>query len=373
MSASRRRWSRHPDHYYWLIAHLASRDLQTRTCRLVAASILGLGAISLVLAASAVDVHGLQNALVFGAIAVCCVVMGALWLRHSWPTRTQSQLCVVAGSVCIAGACLIQANPVIGLVGSTAFAVLSAFVAFFHSGRLLAFTWTVGAVTLGVLALRLAAIDVVWAVCGVVLVVLINVFVAFASRTVIGFIGTEIHPAEIEPLTGLLNRDAFDDRVATLIGARSRNDDRYLVVIVISLDSFSLLTATTGVAGGNRARIAIGRRLRETVRRDAIVAHVDNAEFLIADLFTVADPAVLVERIRGSISTAPFRLSCSIGVVSTPLPPLATHPAHEICKELLAIATTAMYEARKAGGNQSREVLSPALTVLEDPDSQRPE
>ena len=370
MSTPRRRWPRHLDHYYWLTAYLAARDMQTRTCRLVATIILGLGAIPSTLMVSSVGPNGLQSQLLAGVITVCCVVMGVLWLRHCWPTRTQSQLCVVVGTVCIAVACLIEDHPVIGLLGSTAFAVLSAFTAFFHSARLLAFTWTVGVVTLGVLALRLATIDAALAVCSVVLIALVNVFVAFACRTITRLIDTEILHGEIEPLTGLLNRDGFYDHIATLIGARRRDDDRYLIVLVVNLDSFSLLTAMTGAAGGNRVRVAIGQRLRETVRRDAIIAHIGDAEFFIADLFTTPDPFVLTERIRGTVRTAPFRLTASIGAVSTPLPPLATYPPHDVCGELLTIATTAMYEARKAGGNQARHVPSPALAVLDDLDSQ---
>ena len=370
MSTPRRRWPRHLDHYYWLTAYLAARDMQTRTCRLVATIILGLGAIPSTLMMSSVGPDGLQNRLLAGVITVCCVVMGAQWLRHCWPTRTQSQLCVVVGTVCIAVACLIEDHPVIGLLGSTAFAVLSAFTAFFHSARLLAFTWTVGVVTLGVLALRLATIDAALAVCSVVLIALVNVFVAFACRTITRLIDTEILHGEIEPLTGLLNRDGFYDHIATLIGARRRDDDRYLIVLVVNLDSFSLLTAMTGAAGGNRVRVAIGQRLRETVRRDAIIAHIGDAEFFIADLFTTPDPFVLTERICGTVRTAPFRLTASIGGVSTPLQPLATYPPHDVCGELLTIATTAMYEARKAGGNQARHVPSPALAVLDDLDSQ---
>ena len=35
--------------------------------------------------------------------------------------------------------------------------------------------------------------------------------------------------------------------------------------------------------------------------------------------------------------------------------------------EVFTIATSAMYEARKAGGNQARHVLNPTLTVLDEP------
>jgi diguanylate cyclase (GGDEF)-like protein len=361
---------RRVDHYYWLTARLAARDMQTRTCRVVAITILGLGAFPSLLAIGSLGPDGVQNRLLAGGITVCCVAMSAVWLRRCWPTRTQSQLCVLAGTACIALVCLIETDPVIGLLASTVFVVLSAFIAFFHSGRLLAFAWTVGVLTLAVLALRVLAINPALAVGGVALVALVNVFVAFTCRTILRLIDTETHYGEIEPLTGMLNRNAFYDQVATLIHARNRDDDRHLVAVVVHLDSFSALTATTGDIGGNRVRVAISQRLRETLRHDTIIAHVADAEFLIAELFSTADPSVLTERIRGTINTAPYRLTASIGAVSTPLHPLTNHPPHDVCKELLTIATTAMYQARRAGGNQARHVLSPALTVLDNPDNQ---
>ena len=190
---------------------------------------------------------------------------------------------------------------------------------------------------------------------------MLNVFVAFTSRLVIRLIETEVRYGEIEPLTGLLNREAFFDRVATLIGARSRDDDRYLVVLVINLDSFSLLTGMTGAAGGNRARVAVGQGLRETVRRNTVLAHFGEAEFLVAELFTTPEPSALVDRVAGAVKSAPGKLTASIGVVSTPLRPLASLPPDDVTEELLTIASTAMYTARKAGGNQACIVLDPPL------------
>jgi diguanylate cyclase (GGDEF)-like protein len=365
--AIRQRWPRQLDHYYWLTASLAAHDMQKSACRVVAAVIVCLGAIPPTLIASSAGPQGLPNRALAVSVAICCLVMGALWLRQRWPTRTESQLCVMAGTVCIAAAALIAADPVLGLLGSTTFVVVSAFTVVFHGGRLLAFTWTIGAATLGVLAGRLAATDPALATCSVVLVALINVFVAFAARMALRLLDTTILDGDIEPLTGLLNRDAFYDRVDTLIGARSRREDRHLVVIVVNLDGFSLLTAITGKAGAHRARVAIGQHLRETVRRDAIIAHVGEAEFLIAEPFTTPDPSALAERVRRCITTAPFRLTASIGVVSTALRPLANHPPPEVLDELLTLATSAMYEARRAGGNQYRLLLAPPLTVLDDP------
>jgi len=274
---------------------------------------------------------------------------------------------VVIGTGCIAVACLIAKDPLMGLLGSTSFAILAAFAMFFHGGRLLAITWMVGAATLTVLALRLAAINTTLAVSSVVVVALVNVFAVFVCRTAIRLIDIDNRHDGIEPLTGLLNRDAFSEKVAELIGARSRQDDRYLVVAVVNLDSYSLLLSVDGAAGGNRARIAASRQLRATLRHDAVLAHIGDAEFSIAEIFTTPDPSALIERIRGTITDPPSRLTASIGVVTTPLRPLASHSPHDVLEELLTVATTAMREARKAGGNQARTVLNPTLTVLDTP------
>ena len=200
----------------------------------------------------------------------------------------------------------------------------------------------------------------------VVFVALINSFVAFACELVLRIIGSEKPHGEIEPLTGLPNRQSFYDSVATLIGSRSRRDDRYLILIVVNLDSFSLLTAMSGKAGGNKARVAIGQRLRETVRGDAVIGALGEAEYLVADVFTTPDPTPLAERILGTIKSAPFQLTASLGVISTPLKPLTGQGSHDVLDELVTIGTNAMYEARKAGGNQMRLLLSPALATVED-------
>jgi len=362
------RKERSRDHYYWLTAFLAARGAQTRTCRVVAVVILAGGAIPSFLMLSPVGPSGAWGRSVATGVAVCCVVMAAVWLRNRWPSRVASELCVVTGAVCICAASLVQTDPLVGLLGSTAFAVLGGFISLFHSMRLLMFLWMVTTVTILVLGARLAATDVVLAICGVLLIVGVNVFGVFACRTLL----RSMHNAglledDVEPLTSLLTRDAFAEKVATLMSSRARGDDRYLAVAVVNLDSFSLLQDMAGVGAANRARVAVGQQLRETVRRVAALAHVADAEFYIADILTDADPSPFVERVRATVATSPSRLTASIGVVSTPLGPLAGHPPYDVLDELLSIANAAMRRARREGGNRVEPVLSPVLTVLDRP------
>jgi GGDEF domain-containing protein len=200
----------------------------------------------------------------------------------------------------------------------------------------------------------------------VLVVVLVNLGAVFIGRMVIRLIDNDIDPGDRATLSGLLTRDAFYEGVATLIGARSRKEDRYLVVAVIELDNYSALIAMAGGATATQAQVAAGHKLRRTVRREALLAHAGEAEFWVADFFSKPDPAVLIDRIRGAIADPPSRLTASIGSISTPLHPLMSHPPYAVLDEILTISTSAMHEARRAGGNQSRIVLDPALTVLDE-------
>ncbi len=360
------RWRHGGDHYEWLTAFLAARDLQVATCRVVAWIIGSFGVLSVLVIVASTGSGQPYRPAIAALLFVACAVMAVLWLRSDWPSRRQSQACLILGTALISAVCLLEPDPALGLLISSAFTVTTAYAMFFHSRTWLVPIGAVQAATLLVLGWRLMEIGYALALAGVVFVALITSFVAFACELVLRIIGSEKPHGEIEPLTGLPNRQSFYDSVATLIGSRSRRDDRYLILIVVNLDSFSLLTAMSGKAGGNKARVAIGQRLRETVRGDAVIGALGEAEYLVADVFTTPDPTPLAERILGTIKSAPFRLTASLGVISTPLKPLTGQGSHDVLDELVTIGTNAMYEARKSGGNQMRLLLSPALATVED-------
>jgi diguanylate cyclase (GGDEF)-like protein len=363
------RWKPRQDHYYWLTAILAARGLQASTCRVVAGVIATLGLVPMISLISPLGPKGLVGQALAVLVTACCVVMALCWLRHRWPSRAESAACVVAGTVCIATACLIPTSPVAGLLGACSFAVLSAYITCFHGLRLLAFTWVVAVATLTVLAIRLAPLDTALAIGSVCLVALVNVFAAAVCRAGIRLIGGDVETSQLEPLTGLLDRDAFYERTATLLAARHRDDDRYLVLIIVNIDGFSLITGMSGERGGNLARVTVGSALRSCVRHNAVIAHVSEDDFVIADTFTTPDASPLVDRLRSAVTNTPSRLTTSVGVVCTPLRPLMHLPPDDVVDEVLTIATTAMFEARKAGGNRARFVVNPALSVLANPDS----
>lgn len=359
--------SRRPDQYYALTAMLAARGGQAVTSRVVAGVIFGLG-LAPMLAIKGVSPQWAGGRLVWALAFACCTVMAVLWFRHRWPTRIESAIFVGVGTVAIAVCSAVPANPLLGVIGATTFSLITGYTAMFHTPRLLALTSTVVAATSIYLAVRLAADDIGLALAVLILITLLNVFAAFTCRMAVLLSGSEDGAGAVEPLTGLLNRDAFYDMTATLLASRSRDDDRYLVVAVVNIDSFAAMVSMVGPKGGSRALVAAGQALRETVRHDAVVGHIGEAEYVIADSFTAPDPSPLIERVRSAIASTPAGMTASIGVVSTPLRPLVDHPPHGVLDEIVAIATTAMNEARLAGGNQARYVVGPDLNLTEDQD-----
>jgi diguanylate cyclase (GGDEF)-like protein len=352
--------------YYTLTALLAARGAQTYTSRVIAGCVFMLGLIPLGTISSSATFQWPIGRELLVAVGILCFVSTLIWLRHRWPTRAESALLVAIAAVAIAIGTIIPAIPMYGMLGSSSFALIIGYTALFHGPRLLASILTVAVATLAYLGSRMAHVDLPLALAGVALMLLLYVFAAFSCRLVVWLSDTEADADAVEPLTGLLNRDAFYLQTATLLASRNRDDDRYLVIGVVNIDSFGAMVSVAGNRGGNRARIAAGQALRETVRRDAIVGHVGEAEFLVADCFTTLDSSPLIERIRGAIAATPAGMTASIGVVSTPLRPLVEHPPHEILDEIVALATTAMYEARRAGGNQARYVVRPNLSISDD-------
>jgi DNA-binding FrmR family transcriptional regulator len=119
-------------------------------------------------------------------------------------------------------ACLIETDPLCGVLGAGAFVVLGTYIACAHGRASLAVYRTAVAITIGVLVSRIAVHDFALAICTAVLIVLTNLAVVAACRTAVRLAVTDIDPAGIDPATGLLNRDAFYAQTATLRRAQGQ-------------------------------------------------------------------------------------------------------------------------------------------------------
>lgn len=350
-----------PDQYHAFTTRLTLNGYQKLTMRVVAGCILALSVPALLagLVPSAVPWPGFRYAYTF--IAIGTISLAVPWLRYRWPTRRESGVIVVAGTLVLAGGCLATIDPLAGMVTASAFCFILGFTALFHSSRLLWFAVAVAAATITALTVRIAVDEVATALAVATPVVLLCVVITFGCRTIADVGGAAEAQEDLDPLTGLLTRDAFYSGTSTLIGARQRDEDRYLVLAVAEIDGLSAVVSVQGPRGTDSIQIAVGQALRDTTRREAVVSRCGEGKFLIADILTIPDPAPLIERIRGALAATPSRVTVSVGAVSTALSPLAGRPPHDVLDEVIALASAAAAEARGRGGNQARYLLDPDL------------
>jgi diguanylate cyclase (GGDEF)-like protein/PAS domain S-box-containing protein len=161
------------------------------------------------------------------------------------------------------------------------------------------------------------------------------------------------HLAHHDPLTGLLNRVRFNEK---LDAALTRVDPgQQLAVLLLDLDQFKQVNDTQGHLVGDKLLEAVAGRLRGCVRDTDFVARFGGDEFAIVQTGTDgrADASNLAERIRNAIK-APYDLGglcvnvgVSIGISRAPADAMAS-------AELLRQADLALYRAKSDGRGVSR-------------------
>jgi diguanylate cyclase (GGDEF)-like protein len=345
-------WWRQPDHFEWLSGYLATRRLQKLIRSMVAVSTVTLSSVTLAMTWSPGGPHR-----VFGDGAALlavgwCMAMAVLWACR-WPTRWQSVGYAITVLACTTIVCISYADPLFGLIGCIAFAVLGGYIAFFHSARLLVLNLAVAAITALVLTIELAKTsgDLIRAVCGFLVVAVALGSVPFASQALVFNLGVDVMHSDIDPLCGVLNRRAFYRFTRELVA--SSDGQHYLTVTMVDLDNFKKLNDTQGHAVGDLALTTIAHALRHNSDDNAVVARSGGEEFLLAELVPDARIALRAERLRSAIAATPFGVTASLGVASTRLRPAAAFGRDAIDK-LIATADAAMYDAKRSGGNQIR-------------------
>lgn len=221
--------------------------------------------------------------------------------------------------------------------------------------------------TTAILAWRLAdSGDPTMAVAAFGFLLVVNLAIPVACQGLVHLLGINALNTDIDPLTGLQNRQAFYRDAATFIATRDRADDRHFVLVYASLDALDAVTYTDGPLAADRARVDVAQALRDTTRHDAVCGHLPDADFSIADCFATPDATPLVDRIRDAMAATPARSTASIGVVSAPMAGLAQYPPQSLLDELLAVASTAMTHARRSGGDGIRHVVYPDIATGAD-------
>ncbi len=168
--------------------------------------------------------------------------------------------------------------------------------------------------------------------------------------------------ARRDPLTGLLNRQAWYEQLQVEINRAARHD-RPFSVVLLDCDGFKPLNDRYGHLLGDEVLRQIATALRNSVRAYDAVGRLGGDEFVIvlseADLHTAES---IIERLRTGLRHGVERdysgLTVSLGVAVFPVPPSSVEDG-------LRYADAAMYAAKHRGrGETVFEVVAPPLTVI---------
>jgi diguanylate cyclase (GGDEF)-like protein len=153
--------------------------------------------------------------------------------------------------------------------------------------------------------------------------------------------------ARIDPLTGLLNRRGFSDRIEVEL-ARCRRQETPLSAIAIDIDHFKLVNDAHGHDVGDRVLAWLGATIREQVRGIDVAARLGGEEFVVVMPGAGAEAVFSAsERIRLAVAAggAETAITVSAGV--------ATHDTPVDPTVLRAWADDALYAAKRAGRNRT--------------------
>lgn len=161
------------------------------------------------------------------------------------------------------------------------------------------------------------------------------------------------YQANHDALTGLPNRQLYQDRLSMAL-ARAKRNGRKLAVLFLDLDSFKNINDTLGHRAGDLLLQGVADRFAGCCREEDTIARLGGDEFVIlmSDLEDGGQGAVgLARRIIASLAK-PFQISgnevlvrASIGITLFP------DDGHSP-EDLVKYADMAMYKAKKEGKNR---------------------
>jgi diguanylate cyclase (GGDEF)-like protein len=123
---------------------------------------------------------------------------------------------------------------------------------------------------------------------------------------------------------------------------------------MIDLDNFKRLNDTHGHSTGDKALVAVAGALRLVCPPTTTIARFGCEEFVVADIYRTDDLRDIAEQLRKAIAATRYLITASIGIASAPLGASFDPAERELIDDLVNVADTAMYAAKRAGGNESR-------------------
>jgi diguanylate cyclase (GGDEF)-like protein len=159
--------------------------------------------------------------------------------------------------------------------------------------------------------------------------------------------------ANVDPVTGLPNRRALDDRLAEEV-ERAHRYRQPLSLCFIDLDHFKRINDEHGHAAGDAVLRQVGSVLRRSARGIDFVGRFGGEEFVVLVPGTWSDDAAtLGERLRRAVAETPFVLARDLPTHLTISVGIAGLPEHaQDADSLNDVADKALYSAKHSGRNR---------------------
>jgi diguanylate cyclase (GGDEF)-like protein len=157
--------------------------------------------------------------------------------------------------------------------------------------------------------------------------------------------------AHVDPVTGLPNRNEFNEQLAVCL-KRADRQSTAVGLLLLDLDNFKVVNDTLGHNCGDLLLQLVAQRLSATLRSHDVICRIGGDEFVVVieSAEAAAEADAVAHKILHALSE-PFliehhllHVSASIGV--------AAYPAHgDNAQSLVRGADTAMYYAKNRGKN----------------------
>ncbi|ARN23310.1 diguanylate cyclase domain-containing protein [Piscinibacter gummiphilus] len=157
--------------------------------------------------------------------------------------------------------------------------------------------------------------------------------------------------ARVDPLTGLPNRRAFDERLQSSV-ARHRRTRQRLALLFLDVDHFKEINDSRGHGTGDEVLCEFARRLLTCVRQTDTVARLAGDEFVIVleGLKDVEEAVAIAEKI-GLLMRLPFHVGDEIRRVTTSIGVAYVDDPRIQAVDIMAKADGALYRAKRNGRN----------------------
>ncbi len=170
--------------------------------------------------------------------------------------------------------------------------------------------------------------------------------------------------ATTDKLTGLANRQAFDDTMHRL-GRGGRRIARPFSVLLLDIDHFKRINDTLGHLRGDEVIQSVARRTVGALRRTDLVCRWGGEELIVVAYDCDLDEAArLAETLRAAVEMAPLRtpddgtrVTISVGITSW--------RADDTVDRILSRVDRALYQAKRDGRNCVRIAAPPTFRAAD--------